>query len=36
MVGVLLAKGDEKYLTYSKLGNFLRLKKCFLEKKIFL
>ena len=27
---VSLAKGDEKYLTYSKLGNFLRLKKCFL------
>ena len=30
---VLLAKGDEKYLTYSKLGNFLRLKKCFLGEK---
>ena len=30
---VSLAKGDEKYLTYSKLGNFLRLKKCFLGEK---
>lgn len=30
---VSLTKGDEKYLTYSKLGNFLRLKKCFLGEK---
>ena len=32
---VSLAKGDEKYLTYSKLGNFLRLKKRFLGEKNF-
>ena len=32
---VSLAKGDEKYLIYSKLGNFLRLKKRFLGEKNF-